>query len=173
MENGNTSCIIAAITTAHARLVLYEYLDKLQDRVLYMDTDSIIYLTSPGDNYVVPRGNYLGDMTDELSGSKMLEFVSLGPKQYSYKCDNGDTCVKIRGFTLNNTAAKRLNFLTMKKMLFGWMNNIPRSINIVSPQIRRVNDNHVVTRTYCKSYGVVYDKCRVLPSTVCIPFGYV
>ena len=47
-----------------------------------------------------------------------------------------------------------------------------RGIDIVSPQIHRTVDSEIVTRTYCKSYSVVYDKCRVLPSTVCVSFGY-
>ena len=44
----NTSVVIAAFTTAHARLQLYDELDMLQERVLYYDTDSVIYLTQPG-----------------------------------------------------------------------------------------------------------------------------
>ena len=39
----NTNAVIAAYTTAQARLKLYSYIEELQDRVLYMDTDSIIY----------------------------------------------------------------------------------------------------------------------------------
>lgn len=34
----NTSVVIAAYTTAQARLKLYTYLEKLQERALYMDT---------------------------------------------------------------------------------------------------------------------------------------
>ena len=46
--NPYTNVIIAAFTTAHARLQLYDELDMLGERVLYYDTDSIIYLTQPG-----------------------------------------------------------------------------------------------------------------------------
>ena len=35
--------IVAAFVTAQARLKLYEPLEKLNERVLYFDTDSIIY----------------------------------------------------------------------------------------------------------------------------------
>lgn len=44
-----TSIAIAAHVTAQARLHLYKYLEKLQDRVLYCDTDSVIFLDSPND----------------------------------------------------------------------------------------------------------------------------
>ena len=47
--NPKTNVVIAAFTTAYARLQLYEELDRLGERVLYYDTDSIIYLTQPGE----------------------------------------------------------------------------------------------------------------------------
>jgi len=37
----NTSVVIAAFTTAQARLKLYRYLEKLQERALYMDTGEL------------------------------------------------------------------------------------------------------------------------------------
>lgn len=40
---------IAAYTTAGARLDLYKYLELLRDRVLYFDTDSVMYVERPGD----------------------------------------------------------------------------------------------------------------------------
>ena len=35
---------MACFTTSHARLMLYDKLDYLQEKVLYFDTDSIIYI---------------------------------------------------------------------------------------------------------------------------------
>lgn len=37
-EAGTTNVVIAAVTTAHARILLYKLLDKLQEAVLYFDT---------------------------------------------------------------------------------------------------------------------------------------
>ena len=59
--------VIAAFTTAYAHLQLYDELDMLQEHVLYYDTDSVIYLSQPGQ----PKpqmGNYIGDLIDELGG---------------------------------------------------------------------------------------------------------
>lgn len=56
----NTNTVIAAYTTAQARLKLYSYIEQLQDRVIYFDTDSILYIDRPGDHYHPPIGNYLG-----------------------------------------------------------------------------------------------------------------
>ena len=40
----NTNIYIAYFTTRHARLTLYNKLDYLQEKVLYFNTDSIIYI---------------------------------------------------------------------------------------------------------------------------------
>ncbi|XP_036144598.1 uncharacterized protein LOC118646236 [Monomorium pharaonis] len=89
-----TNVVIAAYTTAQARLILYSYLEKLGTRVLYCDTDSCIYLSSGAPNEYEPHtGNFLGDMTNELdcygSGSYIESFVSGGPKFYAYVVRNG------------------------------------------------------------------------------------
>ena len=66
-QNNKVNIVIAAFTTAYARLKLYDLLDLLQERVLYYDTDSVIYVHEPGKPDP-PLGNYLGDLTDELNG---------------------------------------------------------------------------------------------------------
>ena len=101
--NPNTNVVIAAFTTAHARLQLYDELDMLQERVLYYDTDSVIYLSQPGQPE--PQlGNYIGDLTNELGGEHITVFASGGPKNYCYKTSGGKTEVKVRGITLDCTA---------------------------------------------------------------------
>ena len=64
-ENDKVNIVIAAFTTAYARLKLYDLLDLLQERVLYYDTDSVIYVHEPSKPDP-PLGDYLGDLTDEL-----------------------------------------------------------------------------------------------------------
>ncbi|XP_031781451.1 uncharacterized protein LOC116416625 [Nasonia vitripennis] len=63
-----TNVVIAAYTTAQARLELYGYLEKLGSRLLYCDTDSCIFVKNENDpaEYEPPIGNLLGAMTDEL-----------------------------------------------------------------------------------------------------------
>ncbi|PFX17886.1 hypothetical protein AWC38_SpisGene17772 [Stylophora pistillata] len=60
-----TNIFIAAFTTALARLKLYESLERVQQQVLYNDTDSVVYRWKPGDAEI-PLGDYLGDMTNEM-----------------------------------------------------------------------------------------------------------
>ena len=64
--NSKANVVVAAFTTAYARLKLYDLLDMLQEHVLYYDTDSVIYVSKPGEPEP-PLGNYLDDLTDELA----------------------------------------------------------------------------------------------------------
>ena len=42
-NSNNTNIYIACFTTSHVRLMLYDKLDYLNEKVLYFDADSIIY----------------------------------------------------------------------------------------------------------------------------------
>lgn len=48
-EDYQTNIFIAAFTTCWARLKLYDVLHMLDTRVLYFDTDSVIFVSRPGD----------------------------------------------------------------------------------------------------------------------------
>ncbi len=104
---------IGAFTTAHARLELYDLMDKLGDRVLYSDTDSVIFVSRDGD-WIPPLGDHLGELTDEIGdGDYITEFCSSGPKSYGYRTAKGKACMKAKGITLNakNAQAIRLDSL--------------------------------------------------------------
>ena len=79
VPNNRTNVFVAAFTTCWARLKLYSYLERLGDQVMYYDTDSVIYRWKEGQNKL-ETGDFLGDMTDELDGDTIEEFVSGGPK---------------------------------------------------------------------------------------------
>jgi len=48
-SSGRTNVVSAAYTTAQARLKLYSYLDSLQTRVIYADTDSVVFTVKEGE----------------------------------------------------------------------------------------------------------------------------
>ena len=80
-EDNKTNIYLDTFTTCWARLKLYSVLEQLNRNVLYYDTDSIIYVSRPGQ-YDPPLGDYLGELTDELdSGEHIVEFVSGGPQK--------------------------------------------------------------------------------------------
>ena len=100
-ESAKTNVFLATFTTCWARLELYNVLEKVGHRVLYYDTDSIIYVSKP-DCYDPPLGDYLGQLTNELKDdSYITEFASGGPKNYTFTTSTGKQVCKIRGFSLN------------------------------------------------------------------------
>ena len=64
----NTNVYIACFTTSHARLMLYNKLDYLKEKVLYFDKDSIIYADDGTKN--VKTSHLLGNMTDEFQAKE-------------------------------------------------------------------------------------------------------
>ena len=46
-------------------------MDKLGDRLLYSDTDSIVFVSKDGD-WEPSLGPYLGDLTDEIGGGDYI-----------------------------------------------------------------------------------------------------
>ena len=98
-----TNVVIVPYTTTQTRLKLYSYLEKLDRGALYCDTDSIVFTTSPGE-WEPPLGDYLGDLTDEITDNSIVKFVTGGPKNYAYLLQkpNEDgvlSCCNVRGIT--------------------------------------------------------------------------
>jgi hypothetical protein len=116
--SSDTNIYIAIATTAWARIRLYEDLDRLKERVVYCDTDSIVYIASPNREENLETGNFLGQMKNELDDDDYIEdFVSGGPKNYGYRTKKGKTCVKVKGFSLNSVNAPVLSFENIKRMI--------------------------------------------------------
>jgi hypothetical protein len=75
--NPKGNIFIASFTTAHARLHLYKAVQKLDRRVLYMDTDSVVFNHLPG-LWAPKLSSYLGDWTDEIaSGLQITDFTTM------------------------------------------------------------------------------------------------
>jgi len=56
----HTNEVIGSYVSAGARLHLYDYLDKLQERSLYTDTDSVVFIQPRDGVALVENGDYLG-----------------------------------------------------------------------------------------------------------------
>ena len=100
IPSNKTNIFIASFITSWAHLELYKYFELLKDQVLYFDADNIIYLWREGLPEV-ETCQFLGQMKDETAGIRIHEFVTVGPKNYSYMLQNGDRECKIRGFTMD------------------------------------------------------------------------
>jgi hypothetical protein len=98
-------------------------LDRLKDKAIYCDTDSVIYVQPVEKSPVVETGDKLGAMTSELKSDEIIcETVCAGPKNYAFRTVNTvraecKTVCKVRGMTLNYHASQLVNFAKMKDMI--------------------------------------------------------
>ena len=139
----NTNVYIACFTTSHARLMLYNKLDYLKEKVLYFDTDSIIYADDGTKN--IETGNMLGDMTNEISGKGISSFVSTGPESYSFKYGNDEQKSAIKGFTLSHENNNLLNHDSLSKIVRKEI----REITIVNEN-KITRKNREIVNEYCE-----------------------
>ncbi|XP_074115793.1 uncharacterized protein LOC141538310 [Cotesia typhae] len=165
--------VIAAFTTAQARLKLYNYLDVLNEKVLYYDTDSIIYV-SDGKNDLA-TGDFLGDLTDELEsygkGSYISSFVSGGPKFYSYVIKHeGKTseCSKLKGVKINGSTEKLINYNSIRSLVV----DQEKEFLVSYSGIRRDNYHQVITKKETKIIRVTGPKRRREGEADTYPYGY-
>jgi hypothetical protein len=64
----------------------------LQDKALYTDTDSVIYVQPRDEPALVETGDNLGQMTSELKLREIITVVvCAGPKNYAYRTYNSST----------------------------------------------------------------------------------
>ena len=163
-QNNKVNIVIAAFTTAYG----------LQERVLYYDTDSVVYVHEP-DKPEPPLGDYLGDLTDELDGDYITTFVSGGPKNYAYVTNNDKRVTKIRGITLDYAATKKLNPGVMRSLVHLHVNchtDAKVTVDIPFKITRDKKKKKIVTKRMKKDYRVVYNKRVITENYGTVPYGY-
>ena len=168
----DTNIFIAAFTTSHARMMLYEVLDTLGDQVLGFDTDSAWYIERDGGS-IIKTGDSLGDLTDELNGNYITNWCGSGPKSYAYTTNNGKMVCKVKGFTLNHENSQYINQQTMKQII----EDKKQRITIVNEQaITRDSTTKQITNKYQeKDFRLCYDKrCKIKTDSGIdtLPYGY-
>ena len=154
-----------------------------------MDTDSIVYISTPGASgsydIEVTSMDLLGHFTDELGGGKYIDnFVSTGPKSYAYRVADAEgvhseTVCKLKGFTLSHRNAKLIHFESMNDLVSGFQSKI----NTVT--YNKICRNRYAPLLYSKdeetkSFRLTYTKRVIQPEvsrygcTVVdtLPYGY-
>ena len=176
-ESNVTNIFIAVFTTSHARLLLYDLLEKNNRRIIYFDTDSVFFISRPNDIFQPQLSPFLGGLCCEITkehgpGHYIQQFYSTGPKSYSYVVSNGSRKVCIKGFTLNYRNSQLLNMDSVKELIAKMAEN--QSVTIRENKILREKvSRKVVNREQTKTYQVVYDKRIILEAGKdTIPYGY-
>ena len=176
-----TNIAIAGFTTAYARIRLHKALNILNNKVMYMDTDSILFVDEKDEkgNWKsgIETGLALGDFTDELGDETYItEFCSTGPKSYSFKTNNGKhQCCKVKGFNLKSgDAGMKINFDTLKKLI----TEQEEKIEVGVMQFKPTKYFDIKTDTSIKKFGFTFDKREINMDEVneweidTTPFGY-
>ena len=178
----HTNEVIGAYVTAAARLHLYSYLDRLGERALYCDTDSVLFVQPIDEPALVETGDNLGAMTSELRPFEFIEeFVSGGPKNYAYKIvdtTTGErkTVCKVRGITLNYNASQLVNFDVIKDMILEKTEEDHVTVHTEKKIKRKKKPGGgvvaIVTEPEDKLYRISFFKRRRLQDHTSVPYGY-
>lgn len=111
-----TSYPVAVYVAAWGRIVLWQALNKLGSRVVYHDTDSIIYHydeDNPAKN--IKEGNQLGEWEAEENGEFITEIACVAPKMYAYKVGGREPKIKMKGIHLSVSTDHMITFDLFKK----------------------------------------------------------
>ena len=84
-EHDTSSVGISLFTTSAARVHLFRAMAKVEDsgcKLLYTDTDSLIFVVPEEKENPLETGTLLGELTDEYPNEEIVEYYSPGPKQY-------------------------------------------------------------------------------------------
>ncbi len=103
-----------------------------------------------------------------------MEFVSAGAKNYAFKCSDGSSTCKIKGFTLHHKNGLLLNFDVMKKMVLQHQRggDCEKVITVNSKICRDDKNSKLYNRSEAKKYGLSFSKRILLEDMSSIPFGF-
>lgn len=102
---------IVCFTTACLGLEFYDLLYVLQECCLYHDTDSVTFVSHPGDWMPLLR-DYLSNLPPD---KYIMVFVSSGSKSYGCLQFRCKCCLKI--ITLNETKREKINSEALKGLM--------------------------------------------------------
>lgn len=157
---------------------IYSY-NQLQLFAYLQDTDSIFAAVKVGHSDPFPTDDgCMGSLANELEpGVTIQDWVTLGPKNYAYRCSDGRVAVHIRGFSMSiHDVQNKLNFDSMRSLLIdSIINNEEGSITtenefkITRDKVKR----HLITTHEHRTYRFRYIKQRINKETLSVePYGY-
>lgn len=197
VEQKNVCLTTGIQTTTGARLHLYSEMSKLNSRLLYTDTDSLIFISSENKNEYNPTlSNAVGGLSSELERHRkrpdfepyICEFVCLAPKTYALciVCEPIDSPnfkyiyeIKAKGLTLTGENAKKINMNLMKSFVLGenLIGHKEDSFYFDSFQtkrqcIRTLKNFKIVTQEQTRALKFTFDKRAVHDDFITYPYGY-
>ena len=184
----SSNVFISLWTTSCARLHLLKLMEKIVEtpgcRLLYTDTDSVIYVNPKGKN-PLKTSPHLGGLTNEFPKHEIIEFSCGGSKQYGLKLRpknnpsaEFDYVLKIRGQTLSEDVMENqgLRYETFKENILKYVRTgHPPEIHVLYPKVLRPNIKKGIVTSFpqTKIYKPFVAKGIVRPSDFkVLDFGY-
>ena len=113
--NKSTNIYIGAEIASQALVVLRNYilsLKKVDSKIFYYDTDSIVYSLKKNCDNPLPMSQAVGHFKHVYPPKKIQSFYALGPRNYSisYLNSNNELCsiVKVKGLSLKSLSNKNI-----------------------------------------------------------------
>lgn len=182
--NNATNIYVAIFTTSHARLRLYEMMEKIGKNILYVDTDSCVYIEDESMNSRISPihelvenqfhcfheakknnfGNSLGEWSDELKGNYIKFWCSNGPKDYGYIDNEDKSYGKVKGFKINGETEEKMTLEARIKLIQDHIIGEKNSINIKSKHFKLDKRGTIHTQEMVKKW-----KCDFTKRVICQP----
>lgn len=169
--SSRTAYPVAAYVAAWGRLTLWETLNQLGERVVYHDTDSIIYHLDPNPEHNIREGTQLGEWEAEENGEILTEVVAVAPKMYGYRVGNKEK-VKLKGVQLSQATEDKISFEYFKKIVTGeYLSGADRMVEQQKFEWMP-EEGQIVTYDFYKEIKGNYTKGYIDPTTYkTYPFG--
>lgn len=172
----HAAVIQACYVTAYSRLHLYSYLEQLQERVFYMDTDSVIFSYKP-DEVLPETGMLIGQMSDEIKDDYgeqafIKRFCSIGCKSYCLDIEDGSSMSKyvnkFKGITCGFATACLINFKSILDIVYDKC----KSYQVPQKRFKIAKEYTISTQSFEKKLQFTFDKRRIINEFETEPFGY-
>ena len=124
------------------------------------------------NQYDPPTGPFLGDLTNEYPGKKIVKFASAGPKNYTYVFSDASHVTKVKGISLNYLASRIITPSLVENVAKSMTGD--DEVSVTNPRkIARCRKVGIITRPETKRYRRVFTK-RVLVSNrgLSYPYGH-
>lgn len=172
LENPHFQCeIFGVMTTSYARLKLYEAMEVLGKRLLYTDTDSVIFKERPNDDQL-QTGPYLGCLQDEVDDGKYItNFCASAPKSYCLRYSDGEESIRAKGITLNHANSEIFTFQAVRNVIVGQLQELQ---TVAQDEFRRIKHRGIVyKRRTNKTFRMTFHKRVLIPGKpYSVPYGY-
>ena len=171
-SNYNTNIYIACFTTSWARLRLYDMIEKLDQSVCYMDTDSVVYIEDIKNEHIFKDyiGGSLGEWTDELNGNYIEFWACAQAKDYGFITNDGKYKGKVKGFRVTAEAEEKMNHQTRIDLIKKGL-----TVDIKYMQFA-IKNNQIFTQELFKTWGFQFNKRRIVirgdDEIDTLPYGY-